>query len=189
MSDRLGFRVFAAVVLAAWGVIVGIYMLKPLRTASSEPRLRVVGYTPFRIPSRSMEPTIHQNETFIVSAWPYRNADPARGDLVVFQYPADPSVVFVKRVIATGGSMLQVRDGVTFVDGKRVDEPYVDSGNNVKDISRQTYAASVPPGAFFVMGDNRDSSNDSRFWGFAPRSHIVGKVVFVSAPNNRWRGP
>jgi signal peptidase I len=136
-----------------------------------------------------MEPTIHLNHTFVVSAWPYRNADPAPGDLVVFQFPHDRSVVFVKRVIATGGSTVEIRDGVTFVDGKRVDEPYVDPHNNMKDISRRTYSARVPANAFFVMGDNRDDSDDSRFWGFLPRSHIIGKVLSPSAPNNRWRGP
>jgi signal peptidase I len=136
-----------------------------------------------------MQPAIHPNDILAVSAWAYRNADPLPGDIVVFQYPLDRSVVFAKRVIAAGGSTVENRDGVLFVNGKRVDEPYVDPQNNIKDISRRSYSVRVPANAFFVMGDNRDDSDDSRFWGFVPRSHMVGKVVSVSAPANRSTGP
>jgi signal peptidase I len=189
LSDRAVVNVFATVVLAVLAVVVGVYFLNPLGTASNDPRLRVVGYTVFRFPTRSMQPAIHPNDILVVSAWPYSNADPTPGDIIVFQYPLDRSVVFAKRVIAAGGSTVEIQDGVTFVNGKRVDEPYVDSRNNVKDISHRKYVAQVPANAFFVLGDNRDDSDDSRFWGFVPRSHIVGKVVSVSAPNNRSRGP
>src|SRR6516164_2188051 len=102
MTDRTVVRTFAAAVLLTLAITVGVYLLNPLRTASNDPRIRVFGYTLFKLPSTGMEPTIHLNDTFVVSAWPYRNADPAPGDLVVFQYPLDRSVAFVKRVIAAG---------------------------------------------------------------------------------------
>jgi signal peptidase I len=183
MTDRTVIRAFATAVLLTLGFAVGVYVLNPLRTASSDPRIRVVGYTLFKTPALSIEPTIHLNDTFVVSAWPYRNADPAPGDVVVFQYPRDRAVALVKRVIATGGSTLEIRDGVPFVDGKRADEPYVDPRNNVNALFQNTYSFRVPVNAFFVMGDNRDNSDDSRSWGFVPRSHIIGKVISRSALN------
>ena len=189
MSSRTVVRVLATVGLTALAVAGSLYFLNPLRTASNDPRLRVLGYTLFRIPSRSMQPTIRQNDTFVVSAWPYSNADPTPGDVVIFQYPLDRSVVYAKRVIAGGGSTVEIVDGISVVNGKPVDEPYVDPRNNMKEYSRRMSLVRVPANAFFVMGDNRDDSDDSRFWGFVPRSHIVGKVDSVSAPNNRWRGP
>jgi signal peptidase I len=184
MTDPTVVRAFATAVLLTLGIAVGMYVLNPLRTASSDPRIRVSGYMlAAGYLNRSMEPTIHLNDTLVVSAWPYRDADPAPGDVVVFQYPRDMAVADVKRVIATGGSTLEIRDGVPFVDGKRVDEPYVDPRNNVNALSQSTYSFRVPVNAFFVMGDNRDNSDDSRSWGFVPRTHIIGKVISRSAPN------
>jgi len=189
LSGRTVVNVLARAGLAALAVAVGVYFQNPLRTGSSDPRLRVAGYKLFRIPSRSMQPTMRQNDAFVVSAWPYRTADPMPGDVVVFQYPLDRSVDFVKRVIAGGGSAVEIVDGVTMVNGKPVDEPYVDPRNNLKEYSRRMALVRVPANAFFVMGDNRDNSTDSRFWGVVPRSHILGKVDAASAPNNRSRGP
>jgi len=187
LADRTIVRVFATAVLTTLAVVVAVYFLNPLQTASSDPRLRVAGYTVFRTPSRSMQPTIRQDDTFLVSAWPYRKADPKPGDVVVFEYPLNPSVVLVKRVIAGGGSTVELVDGVTMVNGRALDEPYVDPRSNAKEYSRRMSLVHVPANAFFVMGDNRDESEDSRIWGFVPRSHIVGKVDSASAPNNRWR--
>jgi signal peptidase I len=123
-----------------------------------------------------MQPTIRLGDKFLVSAWAYRTADPQPGDVVVFEYPLDPSVVLVKRVIAGGGSTVEIVDGVTVVNGRPLDEPYVDPRNNVKEYSRRMSLVRVSANAFFVMGDNRDESDDSRSWGFVPRSRVIGKV-------------
>jgi signal peptidase I len=187
LSGRTVVRVLATVGLAALAVAVGVYFLNPLRTASHDPRLRLAGYAPFRNASRAMQPALRQNQIIIVSAWPYRNADPTPGDVVVFQYPLDRTVVFLKRVIASGGSTVEIVDGVTMVDGKPIDEPYVDPHNNVKDYSRRMSLVRVPANALFVMGDNRDESDDSRSWGFVPRSQVLGRVESLSAPSNRLR--
>src|SRR5262249_10889921 len=123
------------------------------------------------------QPAIQPNDMLLVSAWPYRSADPAPGDIVVFQYPLDRSTLFAKRLIAAGGATLQIRDGVPFVNGKAVDEPYVDPQNNTREVTPRTCWVRVQAKGFFVLGDTRDNGDDSRFWGFVPRSHIVGKVV------------
>ena len=185
LSERAVIRVFATAVLTAAALVVGVYFVNPLRTASGDPRLRVAGYTVLRIPSRSMQPTIRQNDTFFVSAWPYMKADPKPGDIVVFQYPLDRSVFFVKRVIAAGSSTVEIVDGAAVVNGIPLEEPYVDPRNKVKEYSRRMSLVRVPANALFVMGDNRDDSDDSRFWGLVPRSHIVGKVDLASVPDNR----
>jgi signal peptidase I len=169
-------RVLATIGVAVVTVLVAVYAVNPLRTATRDPRLRVFGVTTFRMPSRAMQPTLQLNEVFVVSAWPYRNSDPRPGDIVVFQYPLDPSTVFVKRVIAAGPSTVEIVDGVPSVDGRAVEEPYVDPRNNTKPYSRTLARVQIPADAFFVMGDNRDDSDDSRAWGFVPRSRILGKV-------------
>jgi signal peptidase I len=189
LGERIVIRLFATALLTTLAVLVGVYFLNPLQTAATDPLFRVAGYKVFRIPSRSMQPTIGENVAFLVSAWPYRNADPKAGDIVVFTFPMDPSGVFAKRVIADGGSTVEIVEGVTIVNGRPLDEPYVDPRNKTTEYSRHMFLIHVPPNDLFVLGDNRDNSNDSRRRGFVPRSHIIGKVVWVSTPNNRWRGP
>ena len=177
MSDRVAVRVLAAAVLTALAVVVVcVYLLNPLRTASKDPELRLFGYELLRMPSRSMQPTIRRDDIILVSAWPYSTADPKPGDVVVFQWPLNPSSLYAKRIIADGGSTVEIVNGVTVVNAKPLEEPYVDPRNNIKDYSRSMSRVLVPAKAFFVMGDNRDDSDDSRSWGFVPRSHIVGKV-------------
>ena len=176
MSARTAVRLLVATGLTAVLLAVAVYFVNPLRTASHDPRLRVLGFTMFTMPSRSMQPAIHLYDVFIVSAWPYSKTDPKPGDIVVFQWPLDPSVAYAKRVIAGGGAAVQIVDGVTLVNGKAVAEPYVDPRNNVNEYSRSMPMVRVPVNAYFVMGDNRDDSDDSRSWGFVPRSNIIGKV-------------
>ncbi|GAB4224214.1 MAG: signal peptidase I [Acidobacteriota bacterium] len=100
-----------------------------------------------------------------------------RGDVVVFRFPRDPDVDFVKRVIGLPGDVVEVRDGLAIVNGEPLDEPYVLEQNRA--MHRSTGPRRVPPGHYFVMGDNRDNSNDSRVWGFVPRPAIKGRAFFI----------
>lgn len=176
MTDRGWLRTIVGLSSCVWALAALMYFRNPLGTASRDPRLRVLGFTLFRSPSVAMEPTIHRNGSFLVSAWPYWHADPGPGDLVVFRYPLDPGVFFVKRIIASGGSTVEIREGVTLVDGRPVREPYVDPGNRRTPYSMTMASRRVPANGYFVMGDNRDDSDDSRAWGFISRSLIVGRV-------------
>lgn len=175
-------RIAIIVVGVCFFLVALTYAVNPFHTNSLDPRIRIFGVTIFRMPSRSMEPTIPLNSTFTVSAWPYLRSEPQVGDLVVFRYTLDPEIVYMKRIIATGGSTIEITDGVVIVDGRPVTEPYVAKGMAVALASRSMSQRRVPPKAYFVMGDNRDNSEDSRFWGFVPRDNIVGRVASVLAP-------
>jgi signal peptidase I len=171
-------RLLFPALLALPGAVVAIYFINPLHTPSYSPLLRLWGVTIFRSPSHGMEPTIRVNEHFLVSAWSYRTADPQVGDIVVFQYPPDPSIEYVKRVVATGGSTVEIRGGVVILDGRRLSEPYLPGEQPATDESGTMAPRRVAEGSYFVMGDNRNNSADSRYYGAVPRSNVLGRVVW-----------
>jgi len=185
------------------------------------------------IPTGSMEHTILIGDHVFLSKLPYGPRLPytslrvpalksvRRQEIAAFRYPRNPSVMFVKRVIAVGGDVLRIENKRVFVNGQALDEPYVQfqsptifplRDNFPPPVNQiETFPAAwgldpgwaremaqfiqkdglhVPPGYLFVMGDNRDNSLDSRFWGFVPESHIVGEPLFVywsyDAPSRDW---
>ncbi len=138
----------------------------------------------FKIPAGSMLPTLAIGDHILVNKTPSARASIARGDLVVFKYPEDPSRDFVKRVIAVGGDLVEAKDKKIYVNGKAMDEPYVQhtdakihpAGVDPRD-NFGPYV--VPENKFLVMGDNRDQSYDSRYWGYVPREDIKGKAFKI----------
>jgi signal peptidase I len=120
-----------------------------------------------------MSPTVNDQDRLIVIKRVYRAADPAIGDIVMLRYPRDPSKSFIKRVIASGGDEVRIVDGVVFRNDSKVDEPYVLEANRSHD---KWGPEIVPEGSYFVMGDRRNNSADSRYWGFVPRAYIQGRV-------------
>ena len=135
------------------------------------------------VPSGSMETTIMTNSRMMGLRVTYWFSDPQRGDIVVFKYPDDPSENFVKRVIGTPGDVVEIIDGITYVNGEVLDEPYLKE----PPIPRSFGPFEVPEGHYFMMGDNRNNSNDSRFWKntYVPRNYVLGKALFVYWPFNR----
>jgi len=171
---------------------------------------------PFRIPSGSMMPTLLVGDFILVNKFAYgvrlpvlhnrilKRGDPKRGDVVVFRYPRDPSLDYIKRVVGLPGDHIGYVDKTLYINGKPVDAtlegPYTDGGaysqpneflykedlegvlhDVIINRSRPTFDAEyiVPEKHYFAMGDNRDNSNDSRYWGFVPEENLVGKALLI----------
>jgi signal peptidase I len=139
----------------------------------------------FRIPSGSMEDTLLVGDFLLVSKFLYWFTDPKPGDIIVFKYPLDPSRDFIKRCVAVEGQTVEIRDKQLLVDGRRIALPHwgkhVDPrtyppGTNARDYFGPV---KVPPGHVFVMGDNRDNSRDSRYWGFLNKKLIKGRAFIL----------
>ncbi len=124
-------------------------------------------------------------ERILVNKFVYRFQPIARGDVVVFWYPEDPEVSFIKRVIGLPGDTVEIRRGVVLVNGEPVAEPYVVPENGD---ARSLVSQSVRAGHYFVLGDNRRGSNDSRNWGLVPRRYIYGKAFIRIWPLGRFGG-
>ena len=135
------------------------------------------------VPSGSMESTIMTNSRMMGLRVTYWFSDPQQGDIIVFKYPDDPSQNFVKRVIGTPGDTVEIIGGVTYVNGEKLEEPYLNETPAVRNFGPYV----VPEDSYFVMGDNRNNSHDSRFWTntYVPRSSVLGKALFVYWPLNR----
>ena len=137
----------------------------------------------FHIDGQSMEPTLHNQEYILVDKATYLIHPPERGDVIVFQYPLDPQEDFVKRIIGIPGDVITTINRTVKVNGVTLQEPYINKNDPLNP-----YPAfedwQVGPNQYFVMGDNRGNSSDSRQWGFVPRQNIIGKADFVYWPVN-----
>lgn len=150
----------------------------------------------FKIPSGSMKPTLEIGDHILVNKFIYgvkipyfRNtllpfSEPRRGDIVVFIFPQDQSKDFIKRVIAVSGDTVEIKDKKIFINGSPSEDPhgfYTDDIILLKSIQpRDNFGpVTVPPGAIFVMGDNRDQSFDSRWWGFVKLEDVIGKAFII----------
>jgi signal peptidase I len=132
---------------------------------------------PVKVEGTSMLPRLHDGERIFVNKLVYYHLPPlSRGDIVVFWFPDDPDKSYIKRVIGLPGELVEVRDGRIRVNNQELDEPYLDPQLNVSHVSQPPVI--VKPHYYFVMGDNRDHSSDSRYWGLVPEKYIYGKALF-----------
>jgi len=141
-------------------------------------------YQPVKVEGTSMMPSLVNQERIFINKFIYRFglADIGRGDTVVFWFPGDPSKSYIKRVIGVPGDSVEIHDGTVVVNGRALPEPYVQEEFRDRfSMPRRT----VPGDEYFVLGDHRSSSNDSRAWGMVPRRYIYGKAVFVYWPLER----
>lgn len=151
---------------------------------------RIFIFQAFKIPSESMEQTLIVGDHLIVNKFAFGPADGAlrtlpfeeidRGDLVVFRYPGDPDVDFVKRVIALPGETIEIANKSVWIDGRRLAEPYAITSDGRRIHKRDDFGPfTLADQDYFVMGDNRDESNDSRYWGPVHRNLITGKPWLI----------
>ncbi|HEX8071935.1 MAG TPA: signal peptidase I [Pyrinomonadaceae bacterium] len=132
---------------------------------------------PVKVEGTSMLPRLHDGERIFVNKLVYYHLPPiSRGDIIVFWFPDDPDKSYIKRVIGLPGELVEVRDGRIRVNGQELDEPYLDPQLNVSHMSQPPVI--VKPHYYFVMGDNRDHSSDSRYWGLVPEKYVYGKALF-----------
>ena len=137
----------------------------------------------FNIEGHSMEPSLHDQELILVDKWTYLFHPPSRGDVIVFVAPPQPSQDYIKRVIGIPGDVITINNTTVIVDGVTLKETYVDPSNNGPTIEDRTiHNLVVPPGDYFVLGDNRANSSDSRVWGFVPKQNIIGRAAIVYWP-------
>jgi len=139
-------------------------------------------YQPVQVEGTSMQPRLENHERIFINKFVYRFNPIERGDVVVFRYPLDTSKSYIKRVIGLPGDEVSIRDGRVRVNGAPLGEPYVLPGY----LDEQSYpTVRVEPNHYYVLGDHRNSSNDSREWGTVNREYIYGKAVLVYWPLSR----
>jgi signal peptidase I len=156
--------------------------------------IRTFLFQAFHIPSGSMENTLLEGDFLFVSKTLYGAEvpltggkrlpairPPHRGDIIVFRYPEDPSQDFIKRCIGVPGDVIEYRDKKLFVNGELQDEDYIKHSQGQRIVpGRDNFGPiTVPEGKFFMLGDNRDNSRDSRYWGFVDYSQLRGKALFI----------
>jgi signal peptidase I len=136
-------------------------------------------YQPVKVEGTSMMPWLTDQERIFVNKFVYRLGDIQRGDIVVFWFPLDPSKSYIKRVIGLPGDSVEIDRGVVIVNGQPIAEPYVPE--QYRDYTSYP-PKPVEPDHYYVLGDHRNASNDSRQWGTVERRRIYGKAVFVYWP-------
>jgi len=148
----------------------------------------------FKIPSPSMVPTLLIGDHILVNKFlygfkiPFADGkilsirEPERGDVIVFRFPGDRRIDFIKRCVAVGGETIEIREKKIIVNGKPIEDAHAlfqDDGGRFFDVRDNFGPVTVPEGKIFMMGDNRDNSNDSRFWGFVDLADVRGKAIVI----------
>ncbi len=134
---------------------------------------------PFKVDGSSMLPNLKSDERIMANKLVARFGELKRGDVVVFWYPFDPSRTYVKRVIGLPSEMIEIRRGYVYINGRRLSEPYLLP--SYRD-NRDFKPVNVRPAHYYLMGDNREISNDSRYFGQVPQRYILGKAIFIYWP-------
>ena len=163
--------------------------------------IRTFVVEPFKIPTGSMRPTLLEGDIILVNKFIYGAKipfidfrlptvkPPKRGDVIVFIYPEDPKKDFIKRLIATEGETVEIRNGRIYINDEPLLEPLFSQREyyNKGKFGKEGLKILVPKDSYFVLGDNSSSSQDSRYWGFVPRKNILGEAILIYWPPQRIR--
>ncbi len=142
---------------------------------------------PFVVEGSSMEPNFHNGEYLLVDKISYRLNPPKRGDVIVLHPPSSPQLNYIKRIIALPGEKIDIRSGEIFVNQAKIDEQYIPKELTlVKHTQAANFSQLLGETEYFVLGDNRDHSSDSREWGMVPRENIIGRAMLVVFPVNNF---
>jgi signal peptidase I len=139
---------------------------------------------PFVVEGQSMEPNFHNGQYLMVDKLTYRFRLPSRGDVIVFHPPSAPNLNYIKRIIALPGDEIEIKNGEIFVNGAMIDEPYIPDEKTLVRNPRMSNVLKQKLGneEYFVLGDNRDHSSDSREWGVLPKANIIGRTWLIVYP-------
>lgn len=169
---------FAPQAYNRWFVYLIVIALFSLINVIETHAIRTCVIRPFRIPTASMESTLRAGDMLISNLLYFSTHNPERGDVVIFHPPNQPNAYFIKRIIGLPGDSIEIRGSDVLINGNVVDEPYVLSGSD-HPLRDNFEAVQIPMQHYFVLGDNRNNSRDSRDFGPIPRNQIVGKPMFV----------
>jgi signal peptidase I len=160
-ARRTGLLALTGVPLFAWGILLMTCVVTFFVQSA-------------RIEGQAMSPTLKDQERVFINKLVYRTHDPEAGDIVMFYYPVDPDKSFVKRIVGLPNDTLRSQDGHIYRNEMLVRDEFIPTEHRSHDTWGPTV---VPPGQYFVMGDHRNNSSDSRSWGFVPKRYIVGRIA------------
>lgn len=153
-------------------VVIALAIVLPIRTFL---------FQPFLVKGQSMEPNFHNGDYLIVDQISYRLREPKRGEVIIFKYPKNPSQKYIKRIIGLPGESVEIKDGKVFISGVELKESeYLEGSVNTEE--RNYGSIHLRDNEYFVMGDNRPLSSDSRIWGVLPKNYIIGRVFIRAWP-------
>ncbi|MBU1088115.1 MAG: signal peptidase I [Candidatus Omnitrophica bacterium] len=143
----------------------------------------------FKIPTGSMRPTLIEGDRILVNKFIYKFRDPKRGEVIVFKYPEDTKLAFIKRLIGLSNESLEIKNGRIFINDNIIDDKNLRKNYyyNRGDYGEGGQKIEIPDDALFALGDNSANSRDSRYWGFVPRKNLIGKAMLVYWPPYRMR--
>lgn len=182
---KLRYWLLGSAIIAVIIVSTTMYRLNPYQTASDTFRGRVLGFEIFRIPSNSMQPTLIPGDNILVSTLAYKDQEPEINDVIIFLYPKNKEINYIKRLIGRGGDTVRIDSFNVYVNGKMINQTYLDKTLVKQHFSRFMKEITIPEGKLFVLGDNRDNSNDGRFFGVVDRADVIGKAqaIILGQPN------